>query len=778
MRKNNNHMKMLVLILLSFSLFIINSKVTAQFATLEATFKLKEVNGTQIPFQNGIPVPSFDKQKRTTLPLNGNWKKQRFSANHDISLAKRDSTGYQNLISSSGNRQLANYDDSSWNNKTLPGVENSLNGFEQVPEYYEDGVWYRKHFVLPDSLSNDFAKLIFYSANYITDVWINDHYLGYHEGGYTPFAFDTTPYLIFDSTNVIAVRIDNPPWGSRQDIVPYKQADWFNYTGLIHDVYLEFTSKISIFRADVIPENLNGLISSKILIYNGGDISENVDVNIIIYEANVKMWNIDEEICANLTGNPTNITGTNQANFTIEPDSCLNWNPLLTINSPKIWSPLQPNLYIMKVILSESGIVIDEFNTQFGIRTLTLNGPMIELNNSPVFLTGVARHEDSPDYGRSIPFNQIFSDLQIVKNLNSNFLRTAHYPNHTYTYLITDRLGFTVMEEIPVWWFDESLPWIIQNSIRHIHQQMWREMIYRDFNRPSIILWSAANECADVANRQSFIETVSNDLNNNYPDGRLVTQSAAADRPGAYDPSQAVCDVAGWTMYFGIFYGNNYYHDTKTFLELIKSSYPDKPIINTEYGYWSGEGGWNQNEQVTVFNETFRAFSEKGVIDSSGSLNPNGFLNVTDWWCVFDWYSSQHPNGFQSMGLYKMDRITSKPVANVLRNSYYPYFQRGGLVTTTLKNDNANPFKFNLIQNYPNPFNPNTIIEYTLDKKSKIKLEVFNNLGEKVKTLVNQIQDSGNYTINFNATGLASGNYFFTLTSDNIVKSNKMVLLK
>jgi len=772
-------MKFYIITTILISLLFNCTRIIAQFASLEATFKLKDLNGIKVPFQNGIPVPSFEKQKRTIIELNGNWKKQRFSANNDISLANRDSVGYQNLVSTSGNRYLANYDDRSWNNKILPGVENNLNGFEQVPEYYEDGVWYRKHFIIPDSLSEKFAKIIFYSANYIADIWINDNYLGYHEGGYTPFAFNVTPYLKFDSTNVIAVRIDNPPWGSRQDIVPYKLADWFNYTGLIHDIYLEFSSKVSIFRADVIPENLNGSITPKILIFNGGNISENIDIQINVYEADVNTNNIEDEICANLIGNPANISGTVQKNVSIESDSCFLWTPSITINSPNIWSPIEPNLYIMQITLSQMGIVLDELYTQFGIRILALNGSTIELNNAPVFLTGVARHEDHPNYGRSIPQHQIFSDLQIVKNLNSNFLRTAHYPNHPYTYLITDRLGISVMEEIPVWWFDESLPWILQNSLRHIHQQMWREMIFRDFNRPSIIMWSAANECANVINRQAFIDTVSNDLKINYPDGRLVTQSAAADRPGAYDPSQAVCDVAGWTMYFGIFYGNDYYQDTKNFLELIYNSYPDKPIINTEFGYWSGEGGWNLNEQVTVFNETFRALSEKAIMDSAGTLIPNGFLNIIDWWCVFDWYSSQHPTGFQSMGLYKMNRIDSKPVANVLQNSYYPYFQKGGMVNTILNDkDNFNPYKFNLHQNYPNPFNPNTTIEYILEKKSNIKLEVFNNLGEKIKTLVDRIQDSGKYTINFDASELASGSYFITLTSNNIKRSNKMLLLK
>ena len=142
----------------------------------------------------------------------------------------------------------------------------------------------------------------------------------------------------------------------------------------------------------------------------------------------------------------------------------------------------------MKVLLKENGQVIDEYYTQFGIRTIKTDVDKVLLNNQPVFFTGVARHEDHPVFGRSIPIDTIYSDLLKVKEVNANMLRTAHYPNHLYTYLMADRLGITIMEEIPVWWFDESFPWVIQNSVRHIHEQMFREMVFKDYNRPSILV--------------------------------------------------------------------------------------------------------------------------------------------------------------------------------------------------------------------------------------------------------------------------------------------------
>lgn len=81
----------------------------------------------------------------------------------------------------------------------------------------------------------------------------------------------------------------------------------------------------------------------------------------------------------------------------------------------------------------------------------------VYLNNNPAFFPGVARHEDHPIFGKSIPVDSIYSDLLKVKSLKATMLRTAHYPNHPYTYHITDRLGIVVVEEIPLWWFDSVL---------------------------------------------------------------------------------------------------------------------------------------------------------------------------------------------------------------------------------------------------------------------------------------------------------------------------------
>jgi beta-glucuronidase len=768
----------LVLLIISFSV-----QLNAQIASLEATFSIKTVDGAKVPFQNGFVVPTFDKQDRAIINLKGDWKKQRFAADDNITLARRDAAGLQNVMAEAANRYLPSYNDSAWQVKTLPAVENTMYPYPTVPEYYEDGVWYRRTFTVDSAMSGQFVKLMFYSVNYVADVWVNGTYLGYHEGGYTPFAFDVSSVLNYGGTNTIAVRVDNPAWGTRNDIVPFVKCDWFNYTGIIHDVYLEVSAPVSVMRTNIIPKNIDGTLQTQVVLYNRGAADQSVIVTVDVYNADVNNTNITSEKASALVSTPASLSGTTQTTILVKKDSVKVWQPDLKVLNPRLWSPKDPNLYVMKVSLLQNGKVIDTYFTQFGVRTVRTAVDKVRLNEKSVFFTGVARHEDHPTYGRSIPTSVTYEDLLKAKGLNANYMRTAHYPNHLFTYQLADRMGIAIMEEIPVWWFDSTFCWVIQNSVRHIHQQMFREMVFKDLNRPSILLWSTCNECLDVTNRKTYIAAMKQDMNFNYPDGRLVTESAAADRPGSSDASQAACDVAGWTMYFGIFHGGTYYDGTRMFVGEANLAYPEKPIMDTEFGYWSGEANnaYGQSQQDTVFNQTFAAFTYRAsVLRPDGTYRDGGYLMGVTWWCLFDWYSSQHPTGFESMGLYKMTRDTLKKVGNSLRAGYAPFYNVGGLSDVQDKKLDGIPAAFELAQNYPNPFNPETKIVYSLPKAGFVTLKVYNILGREVATLFSGFKNTGTYEQYFDAgkLKLASGIYVYKLESGGFVSVKKMMFLK
>lgn len=771
------------LILFILSPFLLNI-IFAQTATLETTLEIKNINGTSVPYQNNVPLPSFEKQKRKMINLAGTWKKQRVAADDNITLAKRDSVGYANLINEAGEKYLSSFDDAAWEDKILPSVENQMYDYPTVPEYFKDGVWYRRNFDIEISDSGKFAQIVFLAVNYVADVWINGKYIGYHEGGYTPFSFDVSKDLNFGGTNTIAVRVDVIAWGARNDVIPTKSVDWFNYGGIIHDVYLEFSNQISVVRNDIKPLDLDGNLTQKIIVRNNSNIASTVDAEIQIFEALIDSNNFSSEVAIDLIGNQIAFNGESNTSIEVPADSIFIWQPSLQINNPNLWSPQNPNLYIMKVTLKKDDQILDEFYSQFGIRIVKTSGNKFLLNDRVMFLTGVARHEDHPVYGRSLPKEIIKSDLEKIHTLNVNLIRTAHYPNHPYTYLILDRLGINAMEEIPLWQVDDEPTWLIQNN-RKIHLQMFREMVYKDYNRPSIVMWSLSNECHEETNRLIYNQMVVDDFNENYDDGRLISQSPAADNPGPTDITQNSVDVAGWTMYFGIFHGSSYFGGTYNFLNLAKTAFPEKPIVDTEFGYWSSENNSTLQDQVTVATETFKAFKLHAALNIDGTLNKNGSLMGCTWWCAFDWYAAGHPRGFQSMGLFSMDRQTAKPVVNTLKSLYLPYYLNEG-VLTDLNGLEIEPLienNFELRQNYPNPFNPTTVVEYSISEESLVKISLYNTLGERVHVLVDSSMHRGHYKLTISSNNLASGVYICrmnvkTKSNNEIQKSIKITLMK
>jgi beta-glucuronidase len=315
---------------------------------------------------------------------------------------------------------------------------------------------------------------------------------------------------------------------------------------------------------------------------------------------------------------------------------------------------------------------------------------------------------------------------------------------------------------------------------------MFREMVFKDYNRPSILFWSTSNECKEETNRMIYNQTVVDDLRNNYDDGRLVTQSSAGDRPGPRDITQGPLDAAGWTLYFGIFHGSTYYSGTVVFLAQASGAFPDKPIIDTEFGYWSSEDNSSLATQVTVFNETFKAFKFFSPLNTDGTINPNGFLIGTTWWCVFDWYSHGHPHGFQSMGLVSMDRQFRKPVYNNLKEIYAPYYSHGGMAITGIdsKSSDIVPDSYSLTQNFPNPFNPSTQINFNIPELSEVNMTLYNAIGEKIYTILDTVKNGGTHSVVIDGSRLSSGVYLCKMhaksliSGQNYYSSIKVMLIK
>jgi len=636
--------------------------------TLTFRDELIEGGGTiPVAWQSGLPVPSFDPQNRERVDLGGAWKKQRVDLNTSLSLTARNCTGIGLLEEESEGRQLSDYNDSSWQNKMLPMVENEmpeLAGDPEGPEMYEGGVWYRRHVNIPDTWVDQNITLNFLGANYIVDVWVNGQWVGYHEGGYTPFLLDVSKAINPGQDNVIAIRVDNPPWGSRLDTVPAVISDWWNYTGIIQDIYLEKIPDLWIVRADFTVPDLSGQVKVKVVLFNTGNTSTRGKLTLQVRDTDSSLNSLTDDPRA-LSISTTAVSEPYVSQVKVKPNQVIVIEADLQISNPILWEPGNPHLYVIETNM-ETRQENDSAAYQFGIRTIQTQDTQLLLNNEPIFLAGIARHEEWPDSGRTASWEKMRDDLLLIRSLGANYVRTAHYPNHIYTYILADRLGLTTSVEIPIWQYTD-VEFAAQEK-RQIADQMWREMILSGSNRPSILLWSTNNESAYSSRRIDYIDRVVTDFKENYFDGRLVTQSAAADRGGPSDASQASVDIPGWTMYFGIFHGSTYYQGTSEFLHQAHLAYPNQPLLNTEYGIWSSGGGSDIARQIEVFRETYKAFTEVTQLDPQGNINPDGYLVGIVWWTAFDWYSPH--SKLQTMGLYTMDRMHAKPVAAELKNAY------------------------------------------------------------------------------------------------------------
>jgi beta-galactosidase len=616
-----------------------------------------------VAWQAGFPLTSFDPQERTRIDLSGTWLKERFDADNTLTLRGRGIDGLSALEAEAMGRFQAGYDDSHWDEIHLPGPENVMTDYG--PEDYQGGVWYRRSVFVPAEWAGQHVTFNALAINYIADIWVNGQWVGYHEGGYTPFALDISPSLNYGEENMIAIRVDNPAWGSRNDIVPGITSDWWNYTGIIQDFYLELAPPLWIVRTDIQTPDTSGNILAKVVLHNAGDRSQKGTLTLQAYTTDPKSpgWLTDPQpaaIVGDAIGEPFS------QEVRLEPGQALVLPAVrLSIPNPKLWTPDDPALYVLKTSL-ETNHTSDSFMTQFGIRSLMVTGHQWQLNGQPYFMVGIARHEEWPDSGRTATWEKILADLEMIQAHHANFVRTAHYPNHPYTYLLTDRLGLLAAVEIPVWQYGPDE--FAAQEARLIADQMWREMILMGSNRPSIILWSMHNESQDIPERLAYVQRLTADYEQYLQDGRFLMQSAAADRGGPGDPTQAGLDIAGWTLYFGVFYGEDYATDSRTFLQEAHAANPAKPIFVTEYGIWSKGGNSSKERQVVLFDALLPVFFEAAAWGAEGKLNTDGFIGGITWWAMFDWYTAITRE--QTMGLYDMDRVQGKPVAESLADAY------------------------------------------------------------------------------------------------------------
>jgi beta-galactosidase len=618
--------------------------------TLAPTLTIDDSSGVAIAMQNGMPVPTFEWQPRPRIDLDGAWLVQRADFDTDLTMASRDGS-LDDIEANAGGRQLAEHDDAGWQELEVPGTLN------EPPDGDEGGAWYRRHFDVPTDWAGQAVTIRFGSANYVADAWLNGTWLGYHEGGSTPFALAAGDALLPGEENVLAVRVHTIPLGTRSDVVPWGIVDWWNYGGLTGPVWLEAAPPIHVARADVVP-HLDAL-EVNVVVHHAGvpqPVDEPERMQLAIFPASVDEANLlDPDPRALVPDIDDPLAIINAAvdapaaeGSTLVPTS-------VVFGEADTWSPARPALYVLRVqLIGELRAVRDELWTTFGVRRVTVDPvqPRVMLNGDAAFFHGVGLHAESvsvDDDGEptgGTPHQrpaQALAELEDARSIGADLVRTAHLPADPTVLMLADRLGFAVWEEIPMY---HATPLVFERTMaRGIPQQMLREMALRDMNRPSVLFHGFANESTGSDERTDALAEL-HEVDRDIDGTRLTGQAAYGWQPG--DPTHDPLDVAGFTMYHGVFYGSEPGPDTRRALRAANEANPEKPILALEFGRWA-DFEFDEERQRVVFEETYEA------LEYYRADRPGGFVSAAVWWTLHDFATQLGGIGLEQFGLYRPD---------------------------------------------------------------------------------------------------------------------------
>ena len=360
-------------------------------------------------------------------------------------------------------------------------VPASWNELYQDTRDYLDTAWYAREFYVPQGWRGQAIFLRIGSANYAAKVWINGQYAGAHEGGHLPFAFEITDHIAWGQPNTVAIQVEGkltptrvPPgnverggMGGFMGGYPNTSFDFFPYTGIQRPVMLYAVPQNRIEDVTVVTEisGADGIVHIRAVQSNGNHPGKATLTG---------MGQTFEVDLAFADGGATSVT--------------------LTVPDARLWSPDDPHLYQLTVTLHDGPQTLDRYTLDVGIRTVAVEGDKILLNGKPIFLTGFGRHEDFPIHGRGLNVPLIVKDYALLKWIGANSYRTSHYPYAEEQMMLADHEGILIIDEIPavgLTFGDGEAN--IQTRLVQCKKQM-AELVARDKNHPSVIMWSVANE--------------------------------------------------------------------------------------------------------------------------------------------------------------------------------------------------------------------------------------------------------------------------------------------
>jgi len=451
------------------------------------------------------------------------------------------------------------FNDSGWRHLTLPhdwGIEGPFRqdySGETGKLPWFGVAWYRKHFKVGSNESDRRISLHLDGAMAYSTIWLNGQFVGGWPYGYASYELDLTPYIKFGTDNVVAIRLDNPPDSSR----------WYPGGGIYRNVWLIKTAPVHVanWGTYITTPNISkdaGPVEQRVTVENDSTVSASVRVVGRVYQ----LGPTGQKIGASLIQGVADIeipAGSKQVALIAG-----------NVGRPKLWSLQDRNLYVVVTTIEQKGKVVDQYETVFGFRTIKFDEKEgFYLNGEHVYIKGVCDHHDLGALGAALNVRALQRQLEILKEMGVNAIRTSHNPPAPELLELADRMGFVVMDEA----FDAWKRAKKKNDYHLIfddwHEKDLRAQIRRDRNHPSIILWSIGNEIGEQGSPEGHALAASLTKIVHEEDPTRPTIAAANNRNSGYNGFQNSVDVFGY---------NYQYADYGKFRE----ANPLKPLFGSE----------------------------------------------------------------------------------------------------------------------------------------------------------------------------------------------------
>ena len=429
------------------------------------------------------------------------------------------------------------FDDAGWRRLNLPhdwGIEGPFKqeypGETAKLPWWGVG-WYRKHFDLPASDAGRRCSLDLDGAMSYAAVWCNGHFVGGWPYGYASWQVDLTPFLKPGGSNVLAIRLDSPQDSSR----------WYPGSGIYRHVWLEKTAPVHVAHWGsyvTTPEitDDHALVTVSTTLDNRSDTDADLVVHTDLFVSGPD---------GHPTGSP--VASGKAAHASVKAGASEIAYEQATIPNPKRWDVSHPDLYVAVTTVAQGGKPVDRCETTFGVRTIlfTVDNGFL-LNGKRVQLQGVCDHHDLGALGNALNDRALQRQLEILRSMGCNAIRTSHNPPAPELLTLCDRLGILVMDEAFDMWAAGKKPNGYSLLFNDWHGRDLRALVHRDRNHPSVILWSIGNEIPEQSRPQGPAMAAELSGAVRMEDYSRPTTYACSDTKGGYNGYQKSVDVFGY----------------------------------------------------------------------------------------------------------------------------------------------------------------------------------------------------------------------------------------